>query len=533
MQGSAPVATQPSALANVPENAQTHPDLDSFVQAAAQSEKDARDNRKPGRYGAMARILTIIIGLCVALVSVLFIDHKQDGIAVLHKIPGFSVLSDKFSNVLASPPDPGPDGGTGAGTAGTPMVNGGSPAAPVGPVPPGTPPASDAQLTEDDATDNGEQTIPLNPGAVNADTLNSDAATRALTPGGEVSTTDPVPDPSIETGGSPTAAINGNTDTAAGTGAIVAPQRTEIPATVGNAGTPGRGDIVLAPPGQVGNGSAPNSSPAVGGVDSDATTASPPAANNSAGAAAPLTATPLPNTAVPPAVESGIGPLKSNLPVESELAEPRRAVTNYLDAPNWQARLPLIYEGAKLKSKVSGYYESNPDAAIAPYDLEFFHMEESAGPGKPYYIYFVTTPNVPQGFPAIVRSTPEGLKLDWECFVEFHDGHYVRFFEDKQEGPKSFRVVLKRAEYWGEDRTKFTDLDNYLCYKIELPYAEDDYYAFVNRDQPLAGELQSMVDWGKAPLAGIITFKRESFPHGISHLKITDFVTEDWFRPVD
>jgi hypothetical protein len=160
-------------------------------------------------------------------------------------------------------------------------------------------------------------------------------------------------------------------------------------------------------------------------------------------------------------------------------------------------------------------------------------MEESSGPGKPYYIYFVTTPKVPQGFPAIVRRTPDGLKLDWECFVEFHDSHFVKFHDNKEEGPKSFRVVLKRAEYWGEDRNSFADLDNYICYRVELPYAEVDYYAFVARDQPLAEELQGMVDWGRPPLAGIITFKRENFPHGVSHLKITDFVTEDWFRPVD
>ena len=547
-------AAQAAGLANVPENLQSHPDLDSFVQAAAQSEKTERKKRKPGRYGSVARILTIVIGLCVALVSLLYIDHKQDGIAVLHKIPGFGALSDKFGGMLASKGGDGAVannglGGAGAGVGSPPPANGGTPGTPP-PAKPGTPPVSDAQLTREDATDNGEQTIPLNPDALNTDTLNNDAGTRPLAPGGEVSTTDPVPDPALATGGSPTASITesgtaqAGTNDSTGVDAAVAatPPRTEITPGVGSSpqspeGTAASsgGDIVLTPPGQVGNGAMAGTTPGDGNVGSSGTGATPSAGGAAAApGAAPLKTTPLPDhNVVPPATETGIGPLKANLPVDGELAEPRRAVTNYLDAPNWQARLPMIYKGDKLQSKISGYYESNPDAAISPYDLEFFHMEESAGPGKPYYIYFVTTPKVPQGFPAIVRRTPEGFKLDWECFVEFHDSHFVKFFDSKQEGPKSFRVVLKRAEYWGEDRGRFTDLDNYLCYRIELPYADLDYYAFVPRDQPLASELQGMVDWGKPPLAGIITFKRESFPHGASHLKITDFVTEDWYRPVD
>lgn len=76
-------------------------------------------------------------------------------------------------------------------------------------------------------------------------------------------------------------------------------------------------------------------------------------------------------------------------------------------------------------------------------------------------------------------------------------------------------------------------MGDYVCYSINVPYAETKFYAFVGRSEPLAEELQRSVTWGTAPLESIVTLQRETFPHGVSHLKITDLVSEGWHRPVD
>ena len=472
------------------------------------------------------RIATVIIGICIATVSLLFIDHKQDGgIAVLHKIPGFSSLSDKFSSMIGKgdavdPPAP----------ANLPGGNqpGGQPPTPGGTaeVRPGTPPPSDAALTDGDATDNGQPTIPLNPRSVNPDPLNSGAT--SLAPGAEVSTVDPVANPGADTalaaGGSPASGTGGGPPS--------------VPASGTEATSTGSGgDIILERPDRVGNGGGPTN-PSGGAVGSSGV-GDPSAAASSADGTKPMVATTEPGgsssavaTPIVSAVDGGFGPLRGS--AQDTLSQPRRALTGYLDASNWQQRIPLIYEGEKLRSKISGYYQSNPDTSLAPYDLELFHMEESEGPGKPYYIFFATTPDVPQGFPVVLRLTPSGYKVDWECFVEFHDSQFAKFHDSGEDGPKTFRVVMKRAPYWGQDRNKFTNLDDFLCYQIELPYTEQDYYAFVPRSEPLSLELEKkQITWGQPPLAGMLTFKRTMFDHGVSHLVITDFVSEDWHRPVD
>ena len=49
-------------------------------------------------------------------------------------------------------------------------------------------------------------------------------------------------------------------------------------------------------------------------------------------------------------------------------------------------------------------------------------------------------------------------------------------------------------------------------------------------DSEIAKKLDEVVGLGEQPLAVIVTLSQESFPHGVKHLVITDYVTEGWFR---
>ena len=209
----------------------------------------------------------------------------------------------------------------------------------------------------------------------------------------------------------------------------------------------------------------------------------------------------------------------------------RRALVDFFDADSWQERMPTIYRSDVLNKTITNYYRERDDHDFASaYDMELFHMEESAGPGTPYYIYFVSTPQVPVGVPVTIRQWEDRYFVDWSSFVEFYDHHFVDFAADTESAPADFRAVVKRAEYWGPDRNSFTDLDDYLCYEVELPYTEETFFAFVRKSDPTATQLKKAVNWGSPPLAGILRFEHRQFPHGNTHLVITGFLTEDWYR---
>ena len=556
----------------VPDNPQSNTDLESFLKAATKSETDARSQQrkpKPRSFGMALRIALITLGLGVAGIALLLIDYKFDGIAALHKLPGFSAVSGKFQSFLpartdADVPSPAdvasasatPQAGSGASTTAGAQVA----------------PKSDAELAAADATDNGEATIPLA-----ADSLSTNAP-GIQNPGGEVgaSTVPQNPGATGNINANPPAGVPaGRSEIATGTADpnLVNPPEAGVAANVtppagvtvlpvadpavnavpsindttspgpanaglfpngsGNGPSPDsappepaqtellKGAIVLDPPNQVGNtppaGDTPmKSTPDAGAGAGSNLPASTPGAMTAATSA--LVAKPTP-----------VGPLRELAP--GPLAEQRGALVSFLNGANWQERLPFIYRADSLKSSIEGYYKDHADAALPEHELEFFHLDESTENGGPYWIFFVTTPAAPDGFPAIVRRTPEGFKVDWECFVEFNDRLFVNFFESGEAGPKQFRVVLKRTDYWGPDRPQFTDLDKYICYRVELPYTDLDHYAFIAIDDPLADELSQKVTWGMPPLASIVSFERVNFAHGKSHLKIVDLVTDGWHSP--
>jgi len=559
----------------VPDNPQSSADLDSFLKAATKSETEARSQqRKPRPVGMALRVAAITLGLGVAGVALLLIDYKFDGITVLHKVPGFTAISGKFQSFLptrddakADPPaevasaSAAPEMGNGASTTAAAQVQ----------------PKSDAALAASDATDNGEDTIPL---ATNS--LTTDAATAIQNPGGDVGASTALENPGSNGGAPASTPGNGTPErTVIGTTTANSGQLAQPGTQVGsNANTPGsvnvnpdadpensatpsinditspgpanaglfpngndtskpdaapagatppesaqpappKGVIVLDPPNQVGNAVPGGESTLKSTTDTGSGSGSPLPESNSGAMAAASSAL----VAKPAAV----GPLRELAP--GPLAEQRSALVSFLNGANWQERLPYTYRAESLKNSIEAYYKDHPDQALSEHELEFFHLDESTENGGPYWIFFVTTPAAPDGYPAIVRRTPDGFKVDWECFVEFNDRLFVNYFESGEAGPKQFRVVLKRTDYWGPDRPQFTTLNNYICYRVELPYTDLDHYAFVPLDDPLADELSQKVTWGMPPLASIVSFERVNFEHGKSHLKIVDLVTDGWHSP--
>lgn len=500
--------------------------------------------------GTALRVAAVTLGLGVVAIALLLIDYKFDGIAVLHNVPGFAPTSSAFQNFLPARDDaavPSPADVTDASA--TPQIGNQASTTAAAQVPPN----SDAERAASDATASGENTVPLATGSLdnsttgnqtpsgdggtNADSPTSDLPARTeifpsaansntpgsanLTPGADPTTSAA---PSINDSTSPGPANAGLFPN--GNGSPTAPDTAATPAPAAPPETAqsdlSQDVIVLDPPNQVGT-----TPPA----DDESTMMSTPDTNAGAGNQVPGSTPGAMSAATPDLVAKPrpVGPLRELAP--GPLAEQRSVLISFLNGANWQQRLPYIYRADSLKGSIEDYYKDHADAALAEHELEFFHLDENTENGGPYWIFFVTTPAAPDGFPAIVRHTPEGFKVDWECFVEFNDRLFVNFFNSDEAGPKPFRVVLKRTDYWGPDRPQFNDLDNYICYRVELPYTDLDHYAFILSDDPLANELSQKVTWGMPPLASIVSFERVDFAHGKSHLKIVDLVTDGWHSP--
>ena len=245
---------------------------------------------------------------------------------------------------------------------------------------------------------------------------------------------------------------------------------------------------------------------------------------------APAPATPAAITAKAPA--PAVFPAPG--PEDSRLKGTREVIEAFLDAPNWSERVKYIYQGESIKPAVEEYYKKWPDTKLERYSLQFFLIEEDASSGQPYWMYLMSTSDDEEGIPVLVRIENGNLKVDWEIFSEFQDRHYVKFMEGGIASPHTLRLVCERqSDYYGSDRDGFTDLKDYLVFKVFPPYGDDTALAenaFVKKGTPLAEKLSNTIGLGDEPLGVIVTLDHFAFPHGIKHLIIKDFITEGWFK---
>ncbi len=213
----------------------------------------------------------------------------------------------------------------------------------------------------------------------------------------------------------------------------------------------------------------------------------------------------------------------------------RTTLETFLNAPTWQDRLPYVFEADSIRAEMADYYAANPYEPGRNYAIEFWQMDPAPEHGNPFYVYNVSASDSPEWFPVVVRDTPQGLKVDWGIYTEFSDKHFQRFQTAKETGPRRFRLVMRRTDYWGPDREMLKDYDTFV---IATPHSspESDLlqgpHAFVRKGTKLSSKLEKMVPWSAEPLAVILEVERKAiFNGGMPHLVIRELVTDGWDLP--
>lgn len=221
-------------------------------------------------------------------------------------------------------------------------------------------------------------------------------------------------------------------------------------------------------------------------------------------------------------------------PDDSPLGKTHDLLDAFLRAPDWESRIRYVYQGESLRPAIEEYHKKWPVVTLDRYMRQLFQMEQDPELGGPYWVYLISTSDLEQGFPLIIREEGGLLKVDWEVYAEFQDEHFVEFQRGAIPSPHTFRLVIERvSDYYGPDREAFANLDDYLVYQVNPPYGdlnEFSDYAFVPKDSELASRLDSVVGINDEPLAVIVTLEEQSFAHGTKHLVVTEYVTEGWFR---
>jgi hypothetical protein len=109
----------------------------------------------------------------------------------------------------------------------------------------------------------------------------------------------------------------------------------------------------------------------------------------------------------------------------------------------------------------------------------------------------------------LVEEDPkQGIRVDWEAFVEFKDDLLLKFLEKKGAPAQKFRGLLRRKHYFDKDVPDIASKDSF---ELAQPNANFEGHVFVARNSPLGKQLGNQLPWGQdMPVIVELVWKSDS-----------------------
>ena len=139
------------------------------------------------------------------------------------------------------------------------------------------------------------------------------------------------------------------------------------------------------------------------------------------------------------------------------------------------------------------------------------------------YTFYIATDKQPMRFPVAVDETADGIKLDWESYIEMHDDLLGKFLSSPQSEPKTFRAIVRRSHYFGTDVPELGSRD---CFRISTPIPGSEGYGFVKKKSDVAATCEKF-EWDQVWFP-IVTLRWTTPKNGKPYLEISKVVAESW-----
>ena len=209
---------------------------------------------------------------------------------------------------------------------------------------------------------------------------------------------------------------------------------------------------------------------------------------------------------------------------EPSSADQARAVLEQaLASDSVEALAKVVLMPDQVRAKMDAYYSGRSPALTS---TSIIYETSMPLPDSEYlnHTFFVSTSEQPMRFPVAIEETADGLKLDWQSFIELHDDLLGKFLANPQSGAQSFHLILERRHFFGEDVPKLGSKD---CFRISTPIPGSEGYAFVEKDSPAAAACKPF-EWDR--LCFPVATLRWTTPLGGKkpYLEITEIVQTSW-----
>ena len=218
-------------------------------------------------------------------------------------------------------------------------------------------------------------------------------------------------------------------------------------------------------------------------------------------------------------------------PPEQEKPGAEAVLKSFLGAADWVARSEFVLFPEDTRLAMQLYAATHGDGPIRFSSLQLDQVD------GPVHIFNLRTPALPEGFPVAVVDTPDGPKVNWENFINFHDDLFRKFAEGPAGSTGEFHVKIRPEPLQEGEAERL-----HARFRLSVPMPGREYLAYMRKDSVAMAVLRKNLDgsgeWNKEQvdlvieemggIPVILKLAKRTTNDNRSYLEIEDLVAVTW-----
>jgi hypothetical protein len=206
------------------------------------------------------------------------------------------------------------------------------------------------------------------------------------------------------------------------------------------------------------------------------------------------------------------------------LKEAEPLARKFLDATSVVELLPLIYKPEVAEARMGKFYAGKKIEALG---LSKFDASGVFNVNDKTVLCLLFTREQEQRS-MVFRDSPQGLKVDWECWVGWSEISWEKFLSEKPTTGHMFRVMASAMEYYNFG---FADESKWRSYRLLSPDTEHAIYGYAEKNTELDRKIRPKED-GKS-LALTLMLKFPVGASSASQVEIESVLADGWLLEED
>ena len=172
------------------------------------------------------------------------------------------------------------------------------------------------------------------------------------------------------------------------------------------------------------------------------------------------------------------------IPEESDFEElrkdSRKTLERFLVSSTPAERLEFCQRPEQVRAEIETYYQDHPASPLTLEQLTLLAEDRVPGTTLDLHLYNVFLKDKDSPIPVSVEQTKDGFRVDWQSFIESYEHRLRAFFSKPVKEPARFRVLLRRAHYFGPPVPGMGK--ERLAYSVEPPMRDETFNVWADKN---------------------------------------------------